>query len=520
MHSLINLTLSIWNMGKFKLKNPCIVKASDRGVMKDCLMSTVEDIEDNSITFFFESFEESLIKNIKPYIVESRGGLSKEPKDIPEELSIIKGLHSRYFKFDGDYVKKFNEFSFQDSCLLDDINGIEYIFAAGPYDQYDSEFNFSKDLEPMKYKGFSFLTRYDNEKNEYMEGWEPSIIGENIKNQFFIKYDPIKFPNVKNNDYKLEATNQSKIVVEDSKIRYVGYNIPDLRFVISKTISSFIPLNFESQRYSLNKSIYPILLFPEKNKRVFPYRRDSINNYRQGVKEEVLYNSLRERLTDYDVFNDIKLQIKNGQLPYAPDIAIIGKDDKLNIRIDVEIDEPYTGKKKPCHTKGDSDDERNDNMNSHGWIVIRFSEYQVHFYLNECSSFIEFVLSKIDSSYKNNASIDIDSLKDDILPKDIRHTYEEAIQLANDNYRENYLKHVFKDTQTENINVDNNQQTEFEKSASIEISQNNNTIFSEKNSNATNIKVKPKHHIFETEREPKLSFWITLKQWIKNLFTK
>ena len=43
----------------------------------------------------------------------------------------------------------------------------------------------------------------------------------------------------------------------------------------------------------------------------------------------------------YEVFNDVRLQIEDERFPIAPDIAIIGKNTDLNIYLDIEIDEPY-----------------------------------------------------------------------------------------------------------------------------------------------------------------------------------
>ena len=69
-----------------------------------------------------------------------------------------------------------------------------------------------------------------------------------------------------------------------------------------------------------------------------------------------------------------------GQERYHPDFVYL--DPTHRLRIDIELDEPYTrGSKLPIHFIEDeggksSDDQRDQTFLKHGWLVVRFSEQQ------------------------------------------------------------------------------------------------------------------------------------------------
>lgn len=70
-----------------------------------------------------------------------------------------------------------------------------------------------------------------------------------------------------------------------------------------------------------------------------------------------------------------------------------------SIRIDIEIDEPYAAfTRKPIHYIGCGDDFRDALLNNIGWIVIRFTEYQVFSNPKRCAAFIAQVLHYIQPS--------------------------------------------------------------------------------------------------------------------------
>jgi very-short-patch-repair endonuclease len=118
---------------------------------------------------------------------------------------------------------------------------------------------------------------------------------------------------------------------------------------------------------------------------------------------------------------------------YTADFAYI--DPKTNLHIDIEIDEPYSYQSgQPIHCLG-TDEDRNLFFNSRLWIVIRFSEKQVVRSPDNCCRQIAEVIDYILAS-------DIpDRLKRfETVQPDPCWTYEEAGEMARENYRDRYLK--------------------------------------------------------------------------------
>ena len=80
---------------------------------------------------------------------------------------------------------------------------------------------------------------------------------------------------------------------------------------------------------------------------------------------------------------------------YTPDFAYI--DEKTNLHIDIEIDEPYGYKsKKPLHYSGlEKEKIRDEFFLDCLWIVIRFSEEQIVKYPQSCCQEIAKVINQI-----------------------------------------------------------------------------------------------------------------------------
>ncbi|NUQ26594.1 MAG: hypothetical protein HUU34_21825 [Saprospiraceae bacterium] len=133
-----------------------------------------------------------------------------------------------------------------------------------------------------------------------------------------------------------------------------------------------------------------------------------------------------------DVFgNQIKVDI-SPKLPYKsyfPDFVYIC--NKTGLHIDIEIDEPYSMIDKiPIHFIDSSDFERNEFFLNQNWSVIRFSELQVVKQPDECINLI--------SNYVNSIIMK-QQLFEHELNQDSRWTYEQALVMANKNYRNEYL---------------------------------------------------------------------------------
>jgi hypothetical protein len=184
-------------------------------------------------------------------------------------------------------------------------------------------------------------------------------------------------------------------------------------------------------------SSYSYYTAPKKNTIVFPYRRCKTN--RRGYTEIPFEHKLRESLKEkknYMVLGDVSILVSEKNQPYEPDIAIVECKYKYGIRVDIEIDEPYSGlDRTPIHYMNCGDTFRDRNLSNIGWIVIRFSEKQIYLEANKCINYIKYILSCIDSSIQ----------LDEIFPTpDKCWTKLEAELMAANLYREKYLNHTFR----------------------------------------------------------------------------
>lgn len=210
-----------------------------------------------------------------------------------------------------------------------------------------------------------------------------------------------------------------------------------------------------------DNSSYCYYTAPKKNTIVFPYRRCKTN--RRGYTEIQFEHKLRESLkemTNYMVFGDVSILVSEKNQPYEPDIAIVECKYKYGIRVDIEIDEPYSGlDRTPIHYMNCGDIFRDRNLSNNGWIVIRFSEKQIYLEANKCINYIKYILSCIDSSI----------LFDEIFPTpDKCWTKLEAELMAVNLYREKYLNHTFGSIEREG-NIVHFAQTELEKEAASKV---------------------------------------------------
>lgn len=204
---------------------------------------------------------------------------------------------------------------------------------------------------------------------------------------------------------------------------------------------------------------YPVIKYPENGCIVFPYRRKAIA--RRGFSEAKFQNYLQEIFKGCDllILGDCNILPAEDNRPFEPDIAIICKTYP-SIRIDIEIDEPYAAlTRKPIHYIGCGDDFRDALLNNIGWIVIRFTEYQIFFNPKECATLIAQVLHHIQPSM----ILPVDCLSYS-TPKEIeRWTEIEAKIMASENIREKYLHHEFGVVDNEELEIADIKQTEKEK---------------------------------------------------------
>ena len=249
-----------------------------------------------------------------------------------------------------------------------------------------------------------------------------------------------------NNSQNLSVNNKwcQHGIIPEQKILHTNYLVPNVKQKVG---------------------YYCFIQFPESGTIVFPYRQRRIE--KRGYTEANFETKLRvslENYVNYKVLGDVSILPVEDAHPYEPDIAIIEKEDLLGIRIDIEIDEPYTGyEKKAIHYIGCGDEYRDANLCNLGWIVIRFSEKQVYTEADKCIAYIKYVMSQIDNTlpYSNFIS-----------PKaDKKWTSTEAIIMAAKEYREAYLHHHFNKSEEDNVKLTTSdiKQTRLEKEATKQV---------------------------------------------------
>ena len=216
-----------------------------------------------------------------------------------------------------------------------------------------------------------------------------------------------------NNDYNEQKQNGISVFEEEC---YVNYNIE-----------------------SIYNEAYPIMLTPQKGCIVWPHRRRQIA--RRGYKEEVFQKKLSKYISNVvSVLGDVNLLPASGCRPYEPDIAIVDLHSGANLRIDIEIDEPYAAiSNKPTHYVGCGDEYRDTNINRLGWMVVRFSEYQVHTQPLECIAFICRIIKQVIP----NINIPQELLSYSDPKREKQWEQLDAQKWAEEKCRQKYLNHEF-----------------------------------------------------------------------------
>ena len=151
----------------------------------------------------------------------------------------------------------------------------------------------------------------------------------------------------------------------------------------------------------------------------------------KGVSEAYFFTYLQRYFADCELNSDYFAL--NDAIGYTTDFSLIVPG---GYAIDIEIDEPYEGKSKAPHHCQDNDKDRNRNnyLLQQGWIVIRFSEYQVVRHPESCCCLIALVLSKLGCDRY------LEPLKDFAnLPTDRAWTSSSVKGMVARKYRESYL---------------------------------------------------------------------------------
>lgn len=152
----------------------------------------------------------------------------------------------------------------------------------------------------------------------------------------------------------------------------------------------------------------------------------------EGRGENFFFDYLKSYFGE-KIFSDLVFPNMSHQRPFYPDFVYW--DQQTNFCIDIEIDEPYSSKDfSPIHyLNSPSDENRYEEFISGYWTIIRFSEEQIFQNPKGCCQIVEKIIN--DLFNKNSVPINLE----DFINIHSKWTQEEAIYMANNNYRNSYL---------------------------------------------------------------------------------
>lgn len=179
----------------------------------------------------------------------------------------------------------------------------------------------------------------------------------------------------------------------------------------------------------VNKDSYPIVLMPQNNS-FLKLPREGRSDVR-GYKEADFLSDLLGAKLSVTVSDDKHMAILGRTLPYEPDYVLYDHDQGLYI--DVEIDEPYDGYSRiPTHVMEGHDSIRDKYFIESGWIVIRFTEHQIHTNPNACIQLVRHIVDSIQLQ-------DLNSKPVHCVEPELKWTSNQAIIWERNLYREKYL---------------------------------------------------------------------------------
>lgn len=194
-------------MRTYILHRPEIVELSINGRLKNCIISEAECHDDPFDNEWFISLDEALVEKLRPYIEKLRC----DPGINPDIEIMVKGYCIEWYDFGGEYVKRYDEFLYypMHKNKVKNVNGIEYLdLIKDIYNEINIKVGVAVQETPIKYTGIKFRCQHDNYGNP-IEGCEPEAIGEALKKQYFVKYDPQLHPIVESKHYKVGYSRQS-----------------------------------------------------------------------------------------------------------------------------------------------------------------------------------------------------------------------------------------------------------------------------------------------------------------------
>jgi len=229
-------------------------------------------------------------------------------------------------------------------------------------------------------------------------------------------------------------TSESKSTTVNGELFNKEFNTVVIKSVPNKDQTDDLRINYIPNNHFEQKGqyMYPVVKMPNSNALLKLPRTGRSNQ--KGYKEKAFFNFIAQNISDIEMTNNVHMLIPNFNKPYEPDIVLFDKN--LNLYIDIEIDEPYDGYYRyPTHFIDPEDEIKKDNIRDlffteSGWIVIRFTEKQVHCEPYEC---IEYLKNVLDSIYNRNF------VNHTICQKENQWEYNKCIQWQKAFYREKYL---------------------------------------------------------------------------------
>lgn len=201
----------------------------------------------------------------------------------------------------------------------------------------------------------------------------------------------------KQSDQKSQQSTDKKIPKQEERSREFTKQIIKSEPNQEQTDDLRILFNPNSHFAQEEQYLYPVVKMPKSNT-VLKLPRNGRSN-QKGYKENDFFNLLKQNITGIEMTNNVHMVIPNFNKPYEPDMVLFDKN--LNLYIDIEIDEPYDGYYRyPTHFINPEDEINQDNtrdlfFTESGWIVIRFTEKQVHCQADECVDYIKNVLNSL-----------------------------------------------------------------------------------------------------------------------------
>ena len=299
-----------------------------------------------------------------------------------------------------------------------------------------AEYNVDSPAKLTKAQKSTFFTRIKNE-------WK-------VEKTKILEVDIVKRPTSKKEQYaNLKVTRPSIAIEPVVKIKRlnkskVAHNSEIGETISKKLISQKNPEQTDDLKikYHPNQFFeqaeayeYPVVKMPKEGTFLKLPRKGRVMG--KGYKERDFYETLVADIDDVEIATDVHLPIPHYNRPYEPDIVIF--DKVLNLYIDIEIDEPYDGyyrfpthefieDKKTGYSK--KDDTRDLFFTESGWVVIKFTERQVHQQECECIALIKDILHSI-RKYTLEQSSNCAS--------ESQWDYQQAVRWQKSNYREKYL---------------------------------------------------------------------------------